>query len=297
MFGPFNSNLVLASLPVLNEAKIASITEASSPTLTPEAGPYHFSTTYPVSISAAVIERYAREVMKLKSVAILSDSGTASKEIVGAMKVALDKNGIAVAAQEFQATDTDMTPQLLSLRKADPEALIAFTNNGFQNGTVLKNLSEIGWNVRVMGSSTMTLLTQPAIKIAGPDAYKNVLGVNNAAFTYCTGDALDSAAYAKFRKKLQAFDPANFAQYIPTVAVYAYDAPYIFKAAIEGSGGKTDGPTVAAWIEQNGQSLNIVSGKAEPSKTHHFMQGPSAMVLVEHPDVTREDGLQKRFGC
>ena len=40
-----------------------------------------------------------------------------------------------------------------------------------------------------------------------------------------------------------------------------YDAVYVLKAAVEGTGGKTDGPSIAAWVESNSGSFkNINSG-------------------------------------
>ncbi len=82
---------------------------------------------------------------------------------------------------------------------------------------------------------------------------------------------------------------------MPAAATF-YDAMYLFKDAIEASGGKTDGPTIAAWIEANGAKHAGILGPLSASSSSHFLVGGDALTAV-YPDHILAGGLQQRFGC
>ena len=49
---------------------------------------------------------------------------------------------------------------------------------------MVKSQNELGWNIKVVGSFGATF-SGPALKIAGKDAYKNLVAVNYKGFSYC----------------------------------------------------------------------------------------------------------------
>jgi len=134
------------------------------------------------------------------------------------------------------------------------------------------------------------------LKIAGPEGYKNVVAINYTAQTYCSGDPVGQSDYVKYLERLKAFDPANYPKFSPLVAAYIYDGVYAMKAGMEGAK-STDGPAIAAWLEQNASKLKVTLGQLSASKTNHFLLSVSAMTFAENPDKVRSDGLMKRFGC
>ena len=144
----------------------------------------------------------------------------------------------------------------------------------------------------------ISVIVQPGvvIKVAGPDAYKNVVGINYKALTYCNGDAIGSSDFAKYKQRLQAETGDKFPQYSPVLAGYLYDSVYVLKAAIEGAK-KIDGPAMTAWMEQNAGSIKVMNANLSASKTSHFLIGASALTMAENADKSRADGLQKRAGC
>src|SRR5262245_66457363 len=84
--------------------------------------------------------------------------------------------------------------------------------------------------------------------------------------------------------------------FYPQASLY-YDAVYLIKAAVEGSGGKTDGPTLVDWIETKSKSFRGVTMGSDASKTNHFLVG-LADVASSRIDLVKGDAkLQQRTDC
>ena len=295
LVGPTYSQVTLAVLPILNEAKIASVNVSGSEKLTPEVGPYAFSMLANAEAQSKVMVDYAVRGLKAQSAAILSDNGAQAKTAVEALKAELTARNVKLAGvQEYQYRQTDMTPQLLALRRGNPDAILLFTSNGEDTGNMIKSLNELGWNVKVVGSFGATF-SGPALKIAGKDAYKNTIAVNYKGFSYCPNETTPKS-FQDFVGDVKAFKPAAFDRQPLSYLSLWYDAVYVLKAAIEGTGGKTDGPSVAAWIEANAGSIRSINSGFTASKATHFLVGQNALTMV-YPDRQREGGLLERVGC
>jgi ABC-type branched-subunit amino acid transport system substrate-binding protein len=298
VIGPLLSPSVMATLPIFNDVKVAQISNATTLDVTPQAGPYHFSIAYTVVSSVLAQIDFAERVLKAKKVAFLGDQSVTSKIDIETLNKELPRRNMQLVAQQiYQIGDTDFTPELLTLRKADPEVIVLYVNDGQTAGNILKNAFDLGWHPKTVTSSGMALWPDQVIKVAGPQAYENAYAVQNKAYTYCPDDPLGSGAIPKFTAKLKAFATNAPSDLSPAIVAWYYDALYIFKAAIEGSGGKTDGPTVANWIEENGQKLHLLDGDPEVSKTDHFMFSTKSLTMVAHAENKRADGLQLRADC
>ncbi len=199
LVGPTYSQVTLAVLPLLNEAKIPSVNVSGSERLTPEVGPYAFSMLANAEAQSKVMVDHAVRAMKVQSAAIMSDSGAQAKTAVEAIKAELAARNIKVAGvQEYQYRQADMTPQLLALRRGSPDVILLFTSNGEDTGNMIKSLNELGWGVKVVGSFGATF-SGPALKIAGKDAYKNTVAVNYKGFSYCPSEPTSKVVY-RFRR-------------------------------------------------------------------------------------------------
>ncbi|MBK9604947.1 MAG: ABC transporter substrate-binding protein [Betaproteobacteria bacterium] len=295
LIGPTYSQVTLAVLPILNEAKIPSANVSGSEKLTPEVGPYAFSMLSNAEAQSKVMVDYAMKGLKVQSAAILSDSGAQAKTAVEALKAELAARNIKLAGvQEYQYRQTDMTPQLLALRRGNPDAILLFTSNGEDTGNMIKSANELGWGVKVVGSFGATF-SGPALKIAGKDAYKNVVAVNYRGFSYCPSETTPKT-FQDFVASVKAFKPEAFDRQPLAYLSLWYDAVYVLKAAVEGTGGKTDGPSVAAWLEANSKSFRGINSGLSASKATHFLVGQDALTVV-YPDRQREGGLLERVGC
>ena len=295
MVGPTYSQVTLAVLPILNEAKIATVNVSGSERLTPEVGPYAFSMLANAEAQSKLMVDFAITAMGIKSAAILTDVGAQAKTAVEAMKAELARRNIKLTGQqEYQYRQTDMTPQLLTLRRGNPDVILLFTSNGEDTGNMVKSQNELGWPVKVVGSFGATF-SGPALKIAGKDAYKNLIAVNYKGFSYCPKDG-PATGFQTWIAQVKAHKPAAFERPPLSYLSLWYDTLYVLKAAVEGTGGKTDGPSIAAWLEQNSRSVKAINTGLSASKQTHFLVGPEALTMV-YPDRVRAGGLLERVDC
>jgi len=296
VFGPVISQILLAAAPVMNEAKIGAIGSTGSLSITPQSAPYYFSTLINAETQARYVASEAADVLKAKSVAILSDTGAQAKDFVAAIKKELAARNIKLTGtQEYQYRATDMTPQLLALRRGKPDTLLLFASSGEDGGNAIKSLTELGWKIPVTGNWTIGAFAPMVEKIAGKEALKTVTGANYRGFTYCEGGEKPKA-FLDLVAKAKAADPARAERSAMTFVSLFYDATYLLKAAVEGNGHKWDGPSIAAWIEANAKSVPSVSGIYSASKTSHFLFDADAMVSVS-PGERGEAGIERRSKC
>ena len=296
VFGPVISQILLAAAPVVNEAKIGTIGSTGSLAITPKFAPYYFSTLINAETQAKHMAAQAGDVLKAKSVAILSDTGAQAKDFVQAIKAELAKRDIKLTGtQEYQYRATDMTPQLLALRRGNPDTLLLFASSGEDGGNAIKSLTELGWKVPITGNWTIGAFAPIVEQIAGKQALETVTGSNYRGFTYCEGGEKPKP-YLDLVAKAKAADPKRAERSAMTFVALFYDATYLLKAAVEGSGGKWDGPSIAAWIEQNAKKVPSVSGVYSASESSHFLFDADAVVSV-FPGRRGEAGIEQRPSC
>ncbi|MGJ7525402.1 ABC transporter substrate-binding protein [Variovorax sp. GB1P17] len=296
LVGPMVSQATLAIAPVLTEARIANISVSGSSAITPKVAPYHFSLFTSIEAVSEAMTDYIANVLKVKSAAIITDTGSQGKSAQDNLQRMLAARGIKVTGtQQHEPHITDMTSQILSLRRGNPEVLLQVSSTGDDTGSILKNLDEVGWKVKLVSNSA-ALNVPMVMRTGGPDAFSNGLTAGQLlkAYTYCPGDAVGQTEFGKFVTKLKAADSKNFAQLNQQVVSMAYDGVYIVKAAIEATQ-SFDGPVLAAWIEKNAQTVKgRINGPLSASPTNHFLVGTDAIVFVTRPDKKREDGLPER---
>ena len=154
LVGPTYSQVTLAVLPLLNEAKIPSVNVSGSERLTPEVGPYAFSM---LANAEAQVKGDGRSRGP-------RDEGAVGRHPVGQpvrrrrrrsrrSRPSLPRATSSCAGvQEYQYRQADMTPQLLALRRGAPDVILLFTSNGEDTGNMIKSMNELGWGVKVVGS-------------------------------------------------------------------------------------------------------------------------------------------------
>lgn len=297
--GPVGSLTTLPSIPIFNEAKVMNISVAQAGQLTPAFAPYHFTPVVNTDEIAKVYIDYAVDVLKVKSVAILHDNTAGNQALMPPMRAHAATRGLNITAvQEFELNVTDMVPQILSVRRTNPEALLHSGLTPKDAGAAVKALGEVGWNIRIAFSTSMAAGIPAVLQVAGPQALKSdrIVAWDYKSLTYCTGDPVGQSGVAQFLVRLKAFEPAQFEKISATNALWMYDAVYILKAAIEGAK-TTDGPALATWLERNAASVPALLGKLAASSSSHFLIDSTALTMIENLDQYRADGLRKRVGC
>lgn len=296
--GPNISQVNLAALPVLNEGKIASVSDTGSPLLTPEAGPYHFAIEPSVVNSGKQMADYAIDVMHAKALALLNDDGAAAQGASASIKATVEAHGLKLTGQQqFKFHPGDVTPQLLSLRRGNPDVVFVEVASPDDPGVIEKNFQEIGWSVQQIGSLAFAASGPYAVKVAGPDAFKTSVAQMFKRFTYCSSTGKGDAVMNGFIQRVTAAAKAQGVTRTDYFNIGAgYDGVYILKAAIEATG-STEGPKIAAWIEEHASDIPAVSAEhLVASKTNHFMIGDDALGMVVQPDRRNADGLMQRAG-
>jgi branched-chain amino acid transport system substrate-binding protein len=298
LVGPVTSQETIPIVAVTTEAKISQSTTAASSTLTPEVGPYHFSTSVTAANQMIPNIDYAIDVLGAKKLAIISDNGGMSKAGVADILAYLkDKKGLEpVAIQEFAFRTEDMTPQLLSLRGAEADAVLFLASLGDDARKLLENRLDIGWDVPVLGNQTMTNYAVGNAKILGDEAFEGVYSTQFIGMTYCEGDPVGASAFAKFVEHAKEAVPEVDKLGGAASLTPFYIQPVILAQAINGAG-SADGLAVAKWLEENSDKVEAIIGPISISSTNRFLPAPSAIKVVKHPHQVREDGLTERAIC
>jgi branched-chain amino acid transport system substrate-binding protein len=297
--GPDITVIAMAAAPILTEKKIVSIGTAAGSQFTASFAPYHINNYYNTKATAKAMADFVADFLKLKNGGIIRGNGATDKASAEDFTAAMQARGLAIVADqshEFQAMD--MTPQLIALRRANPDFL--YHQDSTVEGFALmhKTLADIGWEVPVL-STGGAVFTAPLLKMVGPNLFKDHVIWSNTfkANTACKNDPLGASPFAKFLVRLKAFDPPNYDRLSYTGSGQRYDAAQFLFAAIEGAK-SVDGDKLIDWMSKNSGKFAPIMGPIQPiDASNHIMWGADAIGMVRRPDVRREDGLVLRDDC
>ena len=299
MFGPLFSppTLAAANAVMKDHTAITYWSFATSGAITVDIGPTLFPAGPSGDVFAETMVDYAVNVRKAKRIALLLDDAGQSVLVINKIKELMKARGVtAVAEQQMPMGTTDPTPNLLALRRANADFIIYSNQAPPDAGRVFKTMDELGWDVPVAGNNGFVVNYGAIARVAGPGIRNLAAGVGVKAFTYCTGDAPGTSAYAKFLVRLKQYVPNLDANASIVQMAEMYDIIMIAKAAAEAVG-STDGKKMTEWLETKGGTLETISGKLFLSKTNHFLQVGESLTMAENLDKMRSDGLYKRAGC
>lgn len=226
------STVADAMIPILTQNKILSFNIGPSATSAdPKANPYNFDLSPGASdyIKAFVP---TMEEKGYKNVAILHGSsaygemfGKGSSEVFGGA-------GMTVTGNEtYDVAALDMTAQLETLKAKNPDVLI-LDAYGAPLGYVLQGIEKLGWDVPIMGNSSVSatalIATEPPTGVLGTDQVKNL---TMQVFNSTKYDAADTAVNEAVKHMTEAGDIKS-----SLLLAYNYDAMWLVKAAAEKSG-------------------------------------------------------------
>lgn len=297
LVGPVTSQETMPIVPVSTEKDIAQVTTAASTQLTPEIGPFHFSSSVTGLNQMKPSIDYALDVLKLNKLALISDNGGMSKAAIAEIVAYLKSRGIEpTAVQEFAFRTEDMTPQLFQMRNSGAEAILLINSLSDDSRKLLENRADIGWSVPVFASQTMTNYAVGIAEVGGKDLFNDVYSVQFVGMTYCPSDKAGTSAFAKFaqRARRQVADIDRMGG--PSALIPYYIQPLVLAAAINGSGA-SDGKAIAAWLQANASKVDLLIGPIQASAKSHFLPAPESIKVVKNVYQPREDGLVERADC
>ncbi len=170
VIGTYGSAVTEASQNILNESEIVQVATGATSVRLTEKGLKNFFRTCPRDDAQGVAA--ANTLMKngYKSVAILHDNSSYAKGFAEEIKAILDDKGVKIVFYDaLSPGERDYNAILTKLRSAKPEAVF-FTGYYPEAGMLLRQKSEMGWDVPFLGGDASN--HQDLVKISGNAAAK-----------------------------------------------------------------------------------------------------------------------------
>ena len=144
MYPGGSSEVSQALLPVTTRNKILTVDATSDPALNnPSKFPYHFGDSESVAQTIPPFVQLAQS-KGWKKVAIIYGNDTTGQAVQSGYTSALKAVGVSTVTAAYDDTALDMTPQLETLKAANPDALI-ISSYGVPSIYVLKSRAQMGW--------------------------------------------------------------------------------------------------------------------------------------------------------
>ena len=157
----------MAASKYVEEAKIPVMTFGTALQITREGNPYVFRDRPHDGIVTGIAVKFAVENLGSQKLAILYDTDVYG---IGGLENATEhlKNLYDldfVSAQGYQTGAKDWTPQLLNIKQSGAEVIIGWGTNTQENAVILRQIRQMGLDVKVVGAPTYS--STALIDIAG----------------------------------------------------------------------------------------------------------------------------------
>ncbi|MDW5596594.1 ABC transporter substrate-binding protein [Conexibacter stalactiti] len=287
--GGSQSGIALAMQPLLQRAdKLFMATEGAREIVQPaDERPTTFKSTFNDTI---VLQRTADfwNARGVRAVGFLPDTSGFGESAKAELERLAPEAGIEVQSESFDPTATNLTPQLTNLRRANPQAYVAWTTTPAAT-TFLKNAQQLGLDRNLLGLGFGS--ADPAFyEQAGAAARGALLSAGKLPIydRLPDGDP-QKAIITRFADAYEAKynEPAN------VFAAQAYDGVQLVAEAIRASGGELSGEALAEALEGLG-SYQGVNGDFRYTAEDHSGLGVDAVAISEWDGrrfVPARDGL------
>jgi branched-chain amino acid transport system substrate-binding protein len=226
----------MAVAPLATEAKTPEVVTAAGTSIITEKSPYIARTSFTLAQSTVPMADWAAANGIKKVVTMVSDYAPGADAAKSFTAEFTAKGGQVIEAITFPLANPDFAPFLQKAADDKPDAIFVFVPSG-QGGSFVKQFVDKG-------------LDKAGIKIIGPGDVTDddlVNGMGDSILGTVTAH-LYSADHpsAANRAFVEAFKKANGGMRPNFMAVGAYDGMHLMYAALEKTGGKTDGDSLVA---------------------------------------------------
>ena len=245
IWGPTNSGEALATTPIMARAKMPCIHPCVVDSLID-------TTKYPSAYRMApsngqwddAVRGYALKVLGAKKVAVFGDTTGYGTSAVAASVAAFAKDGAEVVSQaQIDATQPDVTPDMLRAKNAGAQAIIVWTVSVGMLSRLMNVRATMGWDVPIVGHPSLgagdirNLLEKPA----------NWDKVFCIGYRTCSFDAAGKlpARSDAFVKKVAGKIDLN--DTLLWWVACGYDAVNLVAKAVEAEGASTPEAIIAYW--------------------------------------------------
>ncbi len=280
IIGPTRTDTGMAAKPTIEQMKVPTFMTVGGDAVIAggKFGPFHWTFKSPQRTSIAVQKIYTYLKQKgMQKIAILTAADGFGKDGKAALETLADEYGIKiVAAESFQATDSDMTAQLINIKTASADAIVCWTI-GKAGSIVAKNVKQLGIQVPLF--QCHGLPDPKYIELAGKSSEGNIMPSTKLM---AASQLLDTDPQ---KKVIQEFihlygDVFHYDRQFPinTHSGYAWDAIYIVANAMKKVG--TDNEKLRDAIEKTTGYVGV-SGTYNITPEDHNGLGMDSMVLVQ----------------
>ena len=240
--------LALSVAPLLNQAKVPAIITSATTSIITSKSEYYARTSMAGPQSAVPVATWAVENGIKRTVTLVTDYGPGHDIEKGFSDEYKAKGGEIVEAIRIPLQNPDFAPFLQRVRDAKPDALFVFVPSGvgalFMKQFIDRGLAEAGIKLIATGDVTDDDLLQNI----GPAAK----GVITGHFYSANHDSPENKAFVAEVRKANSNMRPNF------MCVGGYDAMHLAYAALEKTGGDTDGTKLVeamkgqSWVSPRG---------------------------------------------
>ena len=185
IWGPVNSGEALATTPIMARAKMPDIHPCVVESLID-------TTKFPNAFRMApsnsqwddAVRNYCLNVLKVKKIAVIGDTTGYGVTAVGASVAAFKKDGADVVYQaNIDATQPDMTPDMLRARNAGAEVIVVWSVTTGMEARMFNTRAAMNWDVAFVGHPSLA-----SGEIAGlvekPENWKKVYAIGYKSVSY-----------------------------------------------------------------------------------------------------------------
>ncbi len=280
IIGPTRTDTGMASKPTIEQMKVPTfMCVGGDPVIT--VPPFHWTFKSPQRTSVAVKKTFAYLKKKgIQKIAVITAADGFGRDGKKWLESLAPEYGLKIISNEsFQATDNDMTPQLIKIKAASPEAIVCWTI-GKAGAIVAKNVKQL--DIKTALVQCHGLPDPIYIKLAGDASEKNIM----PSTKLLVADQLPDTDIQK--KVILEFiriytDVYHYDKQFPinTHSGYAWDAIYIVANAMKKAG--TNNEALRAAIEQTKGYVGV-SGVYSLTPEDHNGLGTDSMVMVQIVD-------------
>ena len=277
IIGPTRTDTGMAAKPIIEQMKIPTeMTVGGDAIIVVPTWKYTFKSPQRTSIAVQKIYGYMKK-KGIQKIAIITAADGFGRDGKNALEKLAPEFGIKIiAAESFQATDNDMTAQLIKIKAASPEAIICWTI-GKAGAIVAKNIKQLAIQPPLFQCHG---LPDPIyVQLAGEASEGNMMPSTKLMVANQLPDSdPQKKVIMEFMRLYK--DVFNYDRQFPinTHSGYAWDAIYIIANAMKKVG--TDSEKLRAEIE-NTKGYVGVSGIYNITPEDHNGLGTDSMVMVQ----------------
>lgn len=231
--------LALAVAPVLNQAKIPAVIMAAATASITEQSDYYTRTSFTLPQAAVPVATWANENDIKRVVTLVTDYGPGIDAETWFTTEFTEGGGEIVEAVRVPLQNPDFAPYLQRVRDANPDAVFVFLPSGvgslFMKQFADRGLGEAGIKLIATGDVT----DDDILNEMGEPAIGAITGHHYSA----AHDSAENTAYVEAFKSAYPNMRPNF------MSVGGYDGMHLIYAALEETGGETDGDALMEAIK------------------------------------------------